>query len=180
MASTAPPATPITQNDRSFPPGAVEFLFEGLSYTADRVHGPTPSGWRDVATWLQENELELTDVPRLMRANKLPARIAKLIHELGGPRAFDRHVSGEQLCRGIRDLAIERWGMMAATVLRNWNIRRTRDIGRLVFSLIAAGRLQKQPSDSVEEFDAVFDFREAFDGYRIDLDARRAPSTEEA
>ncbi len=180
MASTAPPTTPISQSDRNFPPGAVEFLFEGLSYTAEKTHGPTPEGWRDVATWLQANEHDLTDVPGLLSAKKLPSGIAKIIFQLGGPQAFDRHVSGEQLCWGLRDLAVERWGMLAATVLRSWNIRRTRDIGQLVFSLIAAGRLQKQPTDRIEEFEAVFDFRDAFGHYRIDLTAEPAPAAEES
>lgn len=179
MGSKSTPVTPISQNDRTFPPGAVEFLFEGLAYTAEKTHGPAPEGWRDVATWLQANHFELTDVPGLLHSRKLPSGIAKIISDLGGPKAFDRHVSGEQLCLGIRDLAIERWGMMAPAVLRSWNIRRTRDIGDLVFSLIAAGRLQKQPTDSIEEFDAVFDFRGAFDNYRINLDAEPAHAVEE-
>lgn len=180
MGSKTSSTSPISQTDRTFPPGAVEFLFEGLSFTAEKTHGPTPEGWRDVATWLQANHHELTDVPGLLRARKLPSGIAKIIAALGGPKAFDRHVSGEQLCWGIRDLAIERWGMMAPAVLRSWNIRRTRDIGDLVFSLIAAGRLQKQPTDSIDEFDSVFEFRDAFSNYRIELSSQPAQVVEES
>lgn len=154
----------------SFPPGAVEFLLEGLAFTSDKIHGPMPKGWSEVVEWLRAGDHELTDLPRLYRGGKLPALVKRVIAKLGGPESFNRHVSGEDLCHGLRELALQRWGLMAATVLRAWNIHSTHDFGRLVFSLIEAGRLQKQPGDRVEEFDDVYDFRAAFDGaFQIDL-----------
>jgi len=74
----------------------------------------------------------------------------------------DRHVSGQQLCLGLRDYAIEQYGLMAPAVLRHWNVLRTEDFGRIVFALIDAGYLCKTPEDSIDDFRAVFDFDEAF------------------
>jgi uncharacterized repeat protein (TIGR04138 family) len=80
------------------------------------------------------------------------------------------HVSGPQLCQGLRDFALQRWGMMAGTVLRRWGITSTMDFGRIVFAMIASGQLQKTDEDSVEDFRNVYDFRTAFDtGYRIEI-----------
>lgn len=82
-----------------------------------------------------------------------------------GPRSGDqsRHISGQQLSLGLRDCAIERWGPLAPLVLQRWGIRRTRDFGEMVFLLIDAGVLSKQPSDRIEDFDEVFAFDGAFE-----------------
>ena len=75
---------------------------------------------------------------------------------------FDRHVSGQQLCMGLRDFAIRQYGMLAPTVLGHWGIQRTDDFGRLVFAMIDAGVMSKTPDDSFEDFRSVYDFAEAF------------------
>jgi uncharacterized repeat protein (TIGR04138 family) len=88
-------------------------------------------------------------------------------------RRQDRHINGRQLCEGLRDLALERWGLMARAVLGTWNIRGTDDFGRIVFAMIDAGLLQKRPDDTISDFDDVYDFRRAFDvGYTIRLPER--------
>ena len=79
-----------------------------------------------------------------------------------------RHVNGQQLCEGIRQYALNQYGMLAATVLRLWNIHSTLDLGRIVFAMIEAGHMQKTDEDSVEDFRNVFDFKSAFESdYRI-------------
>ena len=83
------------------------------------------------------------------------------------PRA-SRHVSGQQLCEGIRQYALAQYGMLAATVLRMWNINSTVDFGRIVFALIEAGHMQKTDEDTIEDFRNVYDFRTAFEAeYQI-------------
>lgn len=74
-----------------------------------------------------------------------------------------RHVSGEDLCWGLRELARQRWGLLARTVLARWNITSTRDVGRIVFDLIDSGLMERQETDYLEDFDGVFRFRQAFD-----------------
>ena len=82
----------------------------------------------------------------------------------------ERHVTGQELCHGLRDVALKEWGRLARPVLSHMNIRRTDDFGRIVFFLIENHMMQKRPEDTVEDFFGVFDFVEAFDrGYRIDL-----------
>lgn len=75
----------------------------------------------------------------------------------------DRHVTGQQLCIGLRDFAIDQYGILAPTVLEHWRIRRTDDFGRIVFAMIDAGLMTRTDNDTFEDFRAVYDFREAFD-----------------
>lgn len=79
------------------------------------------------------------------------------------------HVTGQQLCDGLRELALERWGMLARDVLASWGIRSTRDFGEMVFLLVRYELLGKQDSDRLEDFDDVFDFDETFGAYGIRL-----------
>jgi uncharacterized repeat protein (TIGR04138 family) len=71
------------------------------------------------------------------------------------------HVSGQQLCQSVRKLALNQYGLLAATVLGHWGIRSTSDIGDIVYNMIATGDLEKTPNDSRSDFDNVFDFAKA-------------------
>jgi uncharacterized repeat protein (TIGR04138 family) len=73
-----------------------------------------------------------------------------------------RHVTGQQLCHGLRELAVKRYGMLAGTVLKSWRITRTEDFGIIVYSLIDQGELKVSPDDRYEDFVLVYDFDEAF------------------
>ncbi len=75
---------------------------------------------------------------------------------------LDRHVSGQQLCFGLRDFAIEQFGLLAPAVLRHWNINRTDDFGRIVFAMIGGGVMTRTDDDTLEDFRGVFEFGEAF------------------
>ncbi len=74
-----------------------------------------------------------------------------------------RHVTGQELCEGIRDLAIERFGLLARTVFKHWGVTRTRDFGHIVFNLVESGLMGKTEDDRIEDFDHVYDFDEVFD-----------------
>ena len=73
-----------------------------------------------------------------------------------------RHVTGQQLCLALRDLAVERWGMLARTVLERWNIRGSIDFGNMVYLLVENSFMRKIDEDSIEDFRDVFDFAKAF------------------
>ena len=75
---------------------------------------------------------------------------------------LDRHVSGQQLCMGLRDYAIERYGLLAPIVLRQWSVFRTEDFGALVFHMVELELLRTSTQDSEEDFRSVFQFDEAF------------------
>ena len=92
----------------------------------------------------------------------------------GGGEEEDRarHVTGQQLCQGLREYAWQQWGMMATTVLRRWNITCTFDFGRIVYELVDCGILRTTEGDSVEDFRRVYDFESALESeYRIESKA---------
>ncbi|MCE9601066.1 MAG: hypothetical protein K8S21_02485 [Gemmatimonadetes bacterium] len=74
-----------------------------------------------------------------------------------------RHLTGRELAVGCRDLALQRYGVLARTVLDHWGVRDSADIGVIVFALVDVGLLASQPNDSKEDFVGVFDFHQAFD-----------------
>src|SRR4051794_30311169 len=61
------------------------------------------------------------------------------------------HVSGQELCNGLRDYAIERYGVMAKPVLNHFNIRRTVDFGRIVFAMVEGKIMQKTEDDDIRD-----------------------------
>jgi uncharacterized repeat protein (TIGR04138 family) len=73
-----------------------------------------------------------------------------------------RHVSGQELCEGIRDYALEQYGPMAHTLLQSWGISRTEDFGQIVFNLVEFGIFGKTDTDSIEDFNNVYDFETVF------------------
>jgi uncharacterized repeat protein (TIGR04138 family) len=87
---------------------------------------------------------------------------AQKVHGSGPAEPGQRHVTGPQLCHSLRDLAVQRWGPLAKTVLRRWHIRGTLDFGHMVYLLVNHDFMQKTPEDSVEDFRDVYDFDTAF------------------
>lgn len=73
------------------------------------------------------------------------------------------HVSGQELCHGLREYALQQFGPMTPTILEFWGVRTTRDIGEMVFNLVRTGAFSKSEEDRVEDFDNVYSFEEAFE-----------------
>lgn len=74
----------------------------------------------------------------------------------------NRHISGQQLLEGIRDLALAEFGPLALNVLEEWRIKRTEDFGTIVFKLVEHNLLGASEGDSPEDFADGYDFTEAF------------------
>lgn len=72
------------------------------------------------------------------------------------------HVTGQVLCEGLRKLALEKWGRLATLVLNSWNIKTTRDFGEIVYLMVEHKWMSAQPTDSIEDFADVYDFKTAF------------------
>jgi len=72
------------------------------------------------------------------------------------------HVSGQQLCWGLRNYAFARYGHLAYAVLAHWNILRTSDFGRIVFAMIDSKLMAKTDDDNIRDFNDVYDLATAF------------------
>jgi uncharacterized repeat protein (TIGR04138 family) len=79
------------------------------------------------------------------------------------------HINGRELLAGIRELALQQFGLMTNVVFRSWGVHSTDDFGRIVFELIERGEMRKTDRDHVTDFFDVYDFEDVFDrNYRID------------
>ncbi len=160
----------IVREVGAYAPDAFEFVREAVGTASEKVHGPVSRQERRLLKWMGKQNLALEDLRRLEEEGSLPPNVRAAVRKLGGIDAMNRHVTGRQLCLALRDMAIERWGLLARAVLEHWGVRRTNDFGRIVFALVDNHLLSKQPTDSPRDFERVYDFREAFDrGYRIPL-----------
>jgi len=78
------------------------------------------------------------------------------------------HVTGQELCDGIRRFALEQFGLMAPVVFKCWGIKETADFGKMVYHLIDSGLWHKSDSDSINDFSEQFDIDSAFQDNEID------------
>jgi len=94
--------------------------------------------------------------------------IMAALHNTVSKLSKPRHITGQELSEGIRDYALDQYGPMTRTVLNYWGILKTDDFGHIVFALVDAGILRKQPGDKIDDFRDLYCFEEAFDkGYQI-------------
>ena len=52
---------------------------------------------------------------------------------------------------------------MAGTVLNEWGINQSSDVGAMVFNLVEVGAFGRTENDSPKDFENGFDFKEAFE-----------------
>jgi uncharacterized repeat protein (TIGR04138 family) len=72
------------------------------------------------------------------------------------------HVTGEVLCEGLQKLALEKWGRLSMLVLNEWGVKTTQDFGEIVYLLIKHKWMSAQPTDSINDFNKLYDFKTAF------------------
>ena len=72
------------------------------------------------------------------------------------------HVKGQTLCKGLRKLAVEKWGRLAMLVLNTWGVKTTRDFGEIVYLMIKNKWMSAQPTDSIDDFNNVYNFKTVF------------------
>lgn len=74
-----------------------------------------------------------------------------------------RHITGQELLEGLRLFGLEQFGPLTAQVFEHWGIRQTEDFGHIVFNLVEVRLLRKTEEDTLEDFQAGYDFASAFD-----------------
>lgn len=103
----------------------------------------------------------------LMALRRTQERLDRAKH---GHDTAEAHVTGVELMIGVKDLALEEFGMMGKAVFNSWGIEGTDDFGRMVWEMIECGQMTKTENDQLGDFDSVFDFAEVFENnYQIDV-----------
>ena len=146
----------VIEEDGRYPVEAYRFLQEGLDLSVRRTHGVDMQAHKKTR--------------RRRRRKPQPALDAQADTRADDDHAHHpHHVSGAQLCDGLRELAVARWGYMAKSVLNAWNIHETRDFGEMVFVLVDNDFLQKTEGDRREDFDGLFPLRDLEGEYQVPI-----------
>jgi len=162
MSDASPPSLEqVVQAVGRYPIEAYFFVREGLSFAVERVHGSATDALQKVSRYMAEHSLDLPDLIERLEQGQVEPEVLAAIEAAGGSEKLNRHVSGQELCWALRDLALQRWGGLAELVLRSWNVTETLDFGRIVFALVEHQLMQKQPHDRLEDFERVYEFGEA-------------------
>ena len=136
-----PPLVKLLCEDRRYKLEGYQFVRTGLTYAqevlglGEEVAGPHP---RKAAAKHRASDDDEESAPRR-----------------------PRHVSGQELCHALKQLALDQFGLMAKLVLAGWGIRATSDFGEIVYNLIRIGEMSKSNGDRREDFDDVYDFDQA-------------------
>lgn len=153
----------LVDHVKVFPPEAFLFIREGLAFSVEKMHGPETDAHRKLYEYMSERNIDWSDLSMQFREKSLATDIASAVEAAGGVEKLNRHVSGRDLCWGLRDYALRRWGMLARCVLESWSIKTTEDFGRIVFGFIELNLMQKQAQDTLDDFQSIYDFKAAFD-----------------
>lgn len=167
-----------------YPMEAYGFVHAGLGYTVRRVHGRTEgvaspgeaggrsagqptgqsssqSGTQPASSDGKAGRSPTEDVPN-EPSESTPQWSSRFPLDLDQGSSGRRHVNGQQLCLGLREYAVDRFGLFAPAVFGQWHIHRTDDFGRMVFAMIKAQIMSRTAQDSIDDFRGVYDFDEAF------------------
>ena len=88
----------------------------------------------------------------------------KQVHgeEKKGSKKTNRHVTGKELLEGFRLHTLETYGPLSFALLNNWGIKKSVDVGNIVFNIIDTGLFGRSADDEIEDFVNIYDFKEAF------------------
>jgi uncharacterized repeat protein (TIGR04138 family) len=136
----------LLEQDRRYTFDAYLFVLEALSYAQEAMGLGEEPPEQDLEPAASEEPGERRTKSRTRRER----------------RRVERHVSGQQLCEAARLYGQQQYGFLAPTVLSAWGIRRTADLGEIVFNMIDIGQMRKTRSDKREDFHDVFEFDDAF------------------
>ncbi len=74
----------------------------------------------------------------------------------------ETHVSGEAILDEFKERALDQYGPLTYTVLTEWGLSCTEDIGEMMFNLAEAHRIRRDEGDTPDVFVGGYDFKETF------------------
>ena len=88
------------------------------------------------------------------------ALLMDVVHYLSGEEG--KHCSGQDVLEEFKERALDQYGPMTYTVLTEWGLACTEDIGALMFNLVDAHRIGRDENDTADAFANGYSFKEAF------------------
>ena len=112
---------------------------------------------------LDYNRDKFADI--VAKDNRFDARayalLVRVLDILGGEE-HDRHFSGEDILEEFKEEALDQFGPLTYTVLTEWGLHQTEDIGEMMFNLVDSNRIGRDENDGSESFVDGYDFKETF------------------
>lgn len=68
------------------------------------------------------------------------------------------HITGQELCEGIKIFVKKTYGVMGRHILETWGAKTTRDFGEIIYLMIENNLMGKSNSDSLNDFNDVYGF----------------------
>jgi len=130
----------------AFPESAFDFVREGLGHTVSAMFTQAAGSGAQSG----------------LGSLKRPKRSAATDGPQGDIAAAAQHVSGQQLCAGLRHLAHLKYGDLAGAVLQHWGVASTDDFGVMVYAMIDRGELRSSDQDRFSDFHNVYSFETTF------------------
>ncbi len=120
-------------------------------------------GRYDPAAFFFVNEAVAAAVKWLKAGEMKPRDVASSRGEDG----VNFHISGFELLEAFRRLARERWGCLTRVVLEKWGVRKTEDVGEIVFLMVDDEKLEwkRRESDTKDDFKGGYNFKDVFDNW---------------
>lgn len=146
LVDPAHPLFQLLQRDRRYTLDAYLFVLESLSFAQESLGMGQEPPAEDLEPLPADSEAGRTTRSKQGRRR----------------RQAERHVSGQELCEAARKYGLQQYGYLAPTVLAAWGIRRTDDIGEIVFNMIGIGQMRKTRADKREDFHDVYEFGDGF------------------
>ena len=114
---------------------------------------------------MEEIDFETDDFADIVAKDKRYAARAyallmDVVHFLSGGK--HRHVSGEEILDEFKERALDQYGPLTYTVLDEWGLSCTEDIGEMMFNLVDAKRIGRDENDTSDSFVGGYDFKETF------------------
>ena len=88
------------------------------------------------------------------------ALLMDVVHYLSGEDG--KHCSGEDILDEFKERALDQYGPLTYTVLTEWGVTCTEDIGEMMFNLVEGRRVGRDENDTAESFAGGYDFKETF------------------
>jgi len=118
-----------------------------------------PNSFEHSVAVILEHETRFEPGAYFLVREVLDFTVDRLTKESNGEK---RHVAGAELLEGFRDYLLQEYGPMSATLLEDWGISKCRHVGEIVFLFIEHGVFGKQDSDTLDDFNEIYTFEEAF------------------
>jgi uncharacterized repeat protein (TIGR04138 family) len=100
----------------------------------------------------------------IAKDDRYDARAYALLADVAHRLESDGAVSGPGFADEFRETALDQYGPLAHTVLREWGVRTCADLGEMLVNMTESGRLHGFEDLTPDEFEGLYDLEDSLKG----------------